>query len=152
MLERNHKDVGFWPENIGSEAPDMDTEDVLSALLLQVLHVAQGTLGRPLTPGPHGRLAVEAAQDIHWRDQHHKEYNAVLCVLSRPEREEGYMGWSDCRVCGRRNGTHDYFHGPWRFPEGYGHYVVDHCVKPPREFIEYALQVARTKAAGAARG
>jgi hypothetical protein len=50
----------------------------------------------------------------------------------------GYKGWSNCRICGRMNGSEEYvfrINGvKFRFPSGLMHYYTDHNVKPSPEF------------------
>jgi hypothetical protein len=42
-----------------------------------------------------------------------------------------YMGWADCRMCGRRLGTRDFFGDGFVWPEMADHYVLDHKVWTP---------------------
>lgn len=53
-----------------------------------------------------------------------------------------YRGSSPCRFCGERNGSKEYHTNEFRWPEGYVHYVDEHGVKPPQEFIDYLLDEA----------
>lgn len=50
-----------------------------------------------------------------------------------------YKGWSNCRICGCRNGSGEYQNDGWRWPQGYQHYVEDHNVKPSLAFLEFIL-------------
>ena len=40
----------------------------------------------------------------------------------------GYMGWADCRICGDRLGTRDFFRYGFVWPERADHYVLAHDV------------------------
>ena len=40
----------------------------------------------------------------------------------------GYMGWADCRICGARLGTRDFFGHGFVWPEMADHYVLVHEV------------------------
>lgn len=45
------------------------------------------------------------------------------------------MGYSPCRLCGRRNGSAELTDGRLVWPEGLGHYVRDHAVRLPRDVV-----------------
>lgn len=53
-----------------------------------------------------------------------------------------YRGFSWCRFkCGiTTNGTKDFSDGTYVWPEGLAHYVEEHCVRLPEEFIEHVKQ------------
>lgn len=76
------------------------------------------------------------------------EFLAALAVVEKHGRGIGYMGYSECRVCGCLNGTREYFDRQGRFmwPEGFKHYVRDHHVKPSDAFISYIFEMARSYA------
>lgn len=46
-----------------------------------------------------------------------------------------YRGWSNCRICDKRNGTFTHDMGEWRWPEGYIHYIEEHNVVPSLDFV-----------------
>jgi hypothetical protein len=50
-----------------------------------------------------------------------------------------WMGYSPCRFCGKSNGAIDLTDGVYLWPEGFAHYVEDHGVRPPAEFVEHVL-------------
>jgi hypothetical protein len=55
-----------------------------------------------------------------------------------------WMGFSGCRFeCGEFNmGTScRTFDGTWVWPEGFSHYIREHGVRPPQEFVDYLLGV-----------
>lgn len=54
-----------------------------------------------------------------------------------------WRGFSFCRICGKQNGYRDYSDGTYFWPEGYGHYVVEHDVRPPQDFIQHAVERVR---------
>lgn len=61
----------------------------------------------------------------------------------------GYMGFSNCRICGCRNGATEFYdprpngaHG-WRWPEGFRHYVEAHNVEPSTAFLNYVIWRSR---------
>lgn len=51
-----------------------------------------------------------------------------------------YKGWSDCRLCGKPNGSADLGDGVFVWPSGLGHYVREHSVKPPAVIVQRALR------------
>ena len=53
----------------------------------------------------------------------------------------GYMGWSDCRLCARHNGSQEFTDGVYLWPEGLAHYVEDHDVRLPASFVAHAISV-----------
>lgn len=49
-----------------------------------------------------------------------------------------FMGFSPCRLCERRtNGNLELTDGVYIWPEGLAHYVLDHDVRLPREFVAH---------------
>lgn len=51
-----------------------------------------------------------------------------------------WMGASRCRLCSRSNGSRDLTDGYYLWPEGLGHYVLDHGVRLPAEFLDHIEQ------------
>lgn len=51
----------------------------------------------------------------------------------------GWMGPSQCRICGAYLGSHDFEDDQWVWPERLSHYLLEHKVKLPKEFIEHVL-------------
>ncbi|MBP0451611.1 hypothetical protein J5Y04_18965 [Kitasatospora sp. RG8] len=48
-----------------------------------------------------------------------------------------WMGASRCRLCSCSNGSRDLTDGYYLWPEGLGHYVLDHDVRLPAEFLDH---------------
>lgn len=49
-----------------------------------------------------------------------------------------WMGYSPCRLCEKAtNGNLDLTDGTYLWPEGLAHYVLDHDVRLPQEFVEH---------------
>ena len=69
------------------------------------------------------------------------ERDAVLHHLEhRFEIEHQWFGPSRCRLCfDEDNGCLCLTDGFYVWPEGFAHYVRDHGVKPPKEFIQHVL-------------
>lgn len=51
-----------------------------------------------------------------------------------------YRGWSTCRICGCHNGSEEFEHDGWRWPQGYKHYIVEHNVKPSLAFYHAVMR------------
>ncbi len=50
-----------------------------------------------------------------------------------------FRGWSLCRVCRQKNGSQE-FVSDFTWPEGYKHYIVDHELRPPAEFVAFVFR------------
>jgi len=55
-----------------------------------------------------------------------------------------YMGWADCRICGKRLGTRDFHGHGFVWPELADHYIVHHQVWTP-ECAEMLAAVRRSR-------
>lgn len=75
--------------------------------------------------------------DLAWDPD---ERDAILGYLRSFPRRAKYRGFSRCRFCDKRNGSADYTDGVWVWPAGFPHYLQEHGVKPPQEFIDHALK------------
>ena len=51
-----------------------------------------------------------------------------------------WRGWSNCRICGKYNGTRCMSDGVYIWPEGFGHYILEHDLNPPPEFYRYVFE------------
>lgn len=56
---------------------------------------------------------------------------------------QAFLGFSNCRVCGCRNGSMEFTDGAYVWPEGYAHYLEAHGVKPPEHFVRHVLDEVR---------
>ena len=50
-----------------------------------------------------------------------------------------YCGYADCRICGEKLGCSERYDGTYLWPDGFDHYLVEHGVKPPEQFIKHVL-------------
>lgn len=54
---------------------------------------------------------------------------------------DSFKGSSSCRICGCRNGSKEfrlrYKSVTWKWPSGFRHYLIEHNVKPSKEFIKF---------------
>ncbi len=68
-----------------------------------------------------------------------EERDVIANYLKAGKLYIGWMGWSDCRVCGKMNGSTCLTDETYIWPSGFAHYITEHNVKPPQEFIEHIL-------------
>jgi hypothetical protein len=78
--------------------------------------------------------------DLGW-DQ--TERDAVIQHLKNGKPTAFWRGWSNCRICGKNNGSYCLSDGTYIWPGGFAHYLEDHGVKPPDEFIQHILPKPR---------
>ncbi len=90
----------------------------------------------------------------YWSNDQHPEYphptdwtdpswdederDFVVQYLRWGQVAHAYMGLSPCRVCDRLdNGSLELSDGVYLWPQGLAHYVTDHSVRPPQEFVDH---------------
>lgn len=54
-----------------------------------------------------------------------------------------YRGFSDCRICGKNNGSTELSDGVFVWPSGFAHYIKEHSVRPPQAIVDRALSGSR---------
>ena len=86
---------------------------------------------RPKYPDPADLVDETWSQD---------EREDVAFYLSSALIPRTWMGYSPCRICGRDNGAVDFTDGVYIWPEGLAHYVEDHAVRLPHEFVEHVIR------------
>ncbi|GAA3030189.1 hypothetical protein GCM10020229_47000 [Kitasatospora albolonga] len=79
---------------------------------------------------PHPAALVDPGWDEAERHQ-------VAGYLEDGQIAAEWMGVSRCRLCDRPNGSRDLTDGVYLWPEGLAHYVVEHAVRLPAEFVEH---------------
>lgn len=110
MKEKIH--VGFWGHAPGSVMAKLDPKNTYP-------------MPEP-RPGP-------------WRGQ--RDFLAALTLVEQKAEVTYYKGSSFCRCCANRgNGSREYSKAQFVWPEGYRHYVEEHNVKPPQEFIDFIME------------
>lgn len=68
------------------------------------------------------------------------EREVVIEYLKAGRIHEAWLGSAYCRMdCKGHFGSCDLTDGTWIWPEGYAHYLEVHQVKPPAEFVYWAL-------------
>ena len=69
------------------------------------------------------------------------EMRIVLAYVDfEGHKRQYWRGYSNCRMCEKNtNGTTEPFDDVYRWPEGFAHYIRDHHVKPPQDFIDHCL-------------
>ncbi|MFD7645579.1 hypothetical protein ACFV4P_33570 [Kitasatospora sp. NPDC059795] len=69
-----------------------------------------------------------------------EERSRVAAHLDRGRLIRQYMGASRCRLCGRSNGNADLSDGRYVRRSGLAHYVTEHAVRLPAEFVSRAVR------------
>lgn len=90
----------------------------------------------------------------YWRNDRHPEYpdpeafvdrawdsdeqHLMWAYLSSGTMAVAFAGLSPCRLCGIDDGALEFTDGVYQWPEGLAHYVTEHNVRLPQEFIDHA--------------
>lgn len=90
------------------------------------------------------KLPVPKEQPTPWPQQ------ALFCDLLKRVQDtkaevSSYRGFSSCRCCNRPNGSQEYKHGGFIWPEGLLHYVEDHNVILPEDFVTFIINTGKKK-------
>jgi hypothetical protein len=76
---------------------------------------------------------------------------AIADYLERGFIARAYLGRSTCRLCGSTLGSLTLTDGTYCWPEGLGHYVAEHAVRLPEDFLGHVRERA-IALEGAAQG
>lgn len=89
--------------------------------------------------------AMPDPRDLVDPDWPKAERELIAAYLEAAPAVEHWMGYSYCRFeCGEHDmGTQDLSDGTWIWPEGLAHYVLEHSVRLPEEFIQHIHEAAR---------
>ncbi|CAN7266930.1 hypothetical protein [Knoellia sp. LjRoot47] len=88
---------------------------------------------------PAGWPEIERFVDPDWGED---ERDFIASYLNHGVLGRLYMGYSTCRVCGKKdNGDSEYSDGTYVWPSGFAHYVLEHQVRPPDEFVQHAINM-----------
>lgn len=91
-------------------------------------------LGFWASPGSDGLPDPADLVDDGWDGA---ERQWVADYLGHGQVAASYMGASQCRLCARLNGARDLTDGVYLWPEGLAHYVLEHAVRLPTEFLTH---------------
>ena len=103
----------FWDEQAGALQPMLDRLGVVFG-------------GRKL-----GQPRDHVRSDMPWADREELGRALQIRTTMNPIGGDvlmGYMGWADCRICGERLGTRDFFGHGFVWPEKADHYALVHRV------------------------
>ncbi|MFJ9950832.1 hypothetical protein [Kitasatospora sp. NPDC091207] len=91
---------------------------------------------------PENRALPDPADlvDAAWDES---ERHWVADYLDHGQVAGSWMGVSRCRLCALPNGYRDLTDGSFLWPEGLAHYVRDHGVRLPAEFVDHMEQRLR---------
>jgi hypothetical protein len=97
-----------------------------------------------------GQPRDHVRNDVPWEDRQEVGRALQLRSTMNPTGGDvlmGYMGWADCRICGERLGTRDFFGHGFVWPEKADHYVLAHGVwTPDCDELLAAVRRARRRA------
>lgn len=114
--------VGYW-KSTSTGSPWLDIAQMLVS-------------GMP--PPPDVRDFVDPSWDPTERD------TVLAYVQDQKFRGESWLGYSACRLCAKTdNGSADFDDGVYQWPEGFGHYIKHHSVRPPDHFVGHVLRARR---------
>jgi hypothetical protein len=82
--------------------------------------------------------------DPEWRGH---EKNMVIVHLRDAPNVEHWRGFSSCRLCTQHHGSTDKSDGAYVWPSGLAHYVEEHSLRPPPEFVSHIIRY-NNRAAG----
>jgi len=87
---------------------------------------------------PDPRDLIDPSWDAATRD-------AVVAYLKAGRVPWTQLGFSTCRICGKPNGCSELTDDTYVWPEGLAHYVADHGVRLPEEFVTRALDAGKSR-------
>jgi hypothetical protein len=117
--------IGFW-------APSTDTPEYATATD-KLVSYARYAIATVALDYPDVRDCIDREWDRRERDM------VLAYVTNHSFKGMAFMGHSTCRCCGQRNGNRDYADDTYVWPEGLGHYIREHGVKPPQHFIDHVF-------------
>lgn len=68
------------------------------------------------------------------------ERDVVIAHLESGDEAGSYRGMSQCRICGCLNGSSELTDGTYLWPSGLTHYVEEHDLKPPQDFVDHIIR------------
>ena len=71
-----------------------------------------------------------------------REREQVADSLERGWVGRAYMGRSLCRMCSQPNGSLELSDGTFLWPEGLCHYVSEHAVRLPGDFVRHIISIS----------
>ena len=114
--------IGYWRENRPATDPSLTAE-----LAAEYARVRE-----------QGRMWPDPAQFVD-RRWNRAVGAGVADFLQKATLVNQYRGISPCRFCGCRNGSAELTDGAYCWPEGLAHYVNEHDIRLPQEFVSHAL-------------
>lgn len=110
--------------------------------LASALSLGAALLRELRTPRPGSPRGTSPQRLLFWSSAHRPEDHqhpevpwdrrtAAAAILERPAQTIPYLGWAECRLCGKRLGSRDFLDRGFVWPEGAEHYVLYHEVWTP---------------------
>lgn len=75
--------------------------------------------------------------DPDWKGH---ERNLVIAHLRNAPDSNHYFGFATCRLCGIKVGSSEKSDGTYVWPAGLAHYLEDHSLRPPPEFLSHVIR------------
>lgn len=67
----------------------------------------------------------------------------ALAYVERHASTKSFKGWSDCRCCGKKNGSAEHkrtkFGVTFVWPSGFSHYIEEHNIRPSLAFQDWVM-------------
>ncbi len=93
-----------------------------------------------LRAGAEGSAVLPNAMEFVDGAVSRQERNAVASYLDAGVMVRVAAGLSPCRICGTANGCGERSDGAYLWPDGLAHYVREHSVRLPADFVQHALK------------
>jgi len=109
--------------------------------------------GTPRYEGLWRSAQVEASElpwptpDLKWTSS--GAFVKRLDALEASAPRVTYRGFSNCRLCGQRNGHEAFRLDVWEWPSGLRHYVAEHHVRPSVDFEQFVSSQGASSLEGA---
>lgn len=84
------------------------------------------------------------SKNKNWTEDVKRNFLYRLSLLV-PLNTYYYKGWSDCRICERKNGSSEFLFGKYIVPSGYRHYIEKHNIEPPLYFYLYVINSTKAR-------
>jgi hypothetical protein len=89
------------------------------------------------------RKFVVSKEELSWPEEGKLPLDTkqkIVDFLNKGKVYKVTRGWSNCRICGKMNGTICLKNGEFIYPEGYAHYIIDHNIMPDADLLVKVLK------------
>jgi hypothetical protein len=78
--------------------------------------------------------------DVNYYKENYKIENNLVAYLMSGKPCNFYRGYSKCRICNKKLGYFERTDGGYIWPDQLEHYILEHNVLLPKEFIDYVMK------------